>query len=60
MGGMRKDKGMDSFADVLTFEQSEKIHGYVVRQAINEPGIMQQLVETVSPHVCIPPTWIAN
>jgi hypothetical protein len=51
---------MDSFADVLTFEQSEKIHGYVVRQAINEPGIMQQLVETVSPHVCIPPTWIAN
>ena len=60
IGGMLKNKGMASFADVLTLEQSEKIHGYVVRQAIKEPGVMQQLIETVSPHVCIPPTWVAN
>ena len=60
IGGMRKDKGMASFADVLTIEQAEKIHGFVVRQAIKEPGIMQQIVDSVSPHVCIPPTWVAD
>ncbi|MFT4712370.1 MAG: PQQ-dependent dehydrogenase (methanol/ethanol family) [Candidatus Azotimanducaceae bacterium] len=60
IGGMLKDRGMASFADVLTIEQAEKIHGYVVRQAIKQPGIMQQIVDTVSPHVCIPPTWVAK
>jgi quinohemoprotein ethanol dehydrogenase len=60
IGGMYKDKGMDSFSNVLTLEQAEKIHGYIIREALQEPGLAQQFMETISPHFCIPPTWIAN
>ncbi len=33
LGGKRKDKGMASFADVLTPEQAEQIHDYLIARA---------------------------
>jgi mono/diheme cytochrome c family protein len=60
IGGMYKDKGMDSFSNVLSGEQAEKIHGYIIREALKEPGLAQEFMETISPHFCIPPTWMAN
>ncbi len=60
IGGMKKDTGMASFADVLSVGEADKIHAYVIQQALHEPGFMQSIVETVAPLVCIPPTWLAN
>ena len=60
IGGMYKDKGMDSFANVLTTEQAEMIHGHLIREALTEPGMAQRFMKTISPHFCIPPTWLAN
>jgi len=48
------------FANVLTTDQAEKIHGYLIREALKEPGIAQRFVEAMSPYFCIPPTWLAN
>lgn len=60
LGGMKKEKGMDSFADVLSMDEANKIHAYVIQQALDEPGFMQKIVDSIAPLICIPPTWLAN
>ncbi len=60
IGGMLRDRGMDSFANILSEEDAEKIHGYVINQALKGPGITGWLMEAIAPWVCLPPTWIAD
>jgi quinohemoprotein ethanol dehydrogenase len=38
LGGARKDKGMASFADILSKEDAEDIHGYLIARANEDWG----------------------
>lgn len=60
LGGLYQDRGMASFADVLTLEDVEKIHGYVITKALEKPGIMRRMLNVVTSNICIPPDWLAN
>ncbi len=39
LGGVRKEKGMASFADILTPEDAEAIHAYLIARANEDWGI---------------------
>ena len=38
LGGLRKDKGMASFADILTSDDADAIHAYVTARANEDWG----------------------
>jgi quinohemoprotein ethanol dehydrogenase len=38
LGGLRKDKGMASFADILSAEDADAIHAYLTARAVEDWG----------------------
>jgi len=59
-GGIRTHKGMPSFADAVSAEDSAAIQAYVLDRAWHEPGILQTLLETFVEHACIPASWMTD
>lgn len=51
---------MALFTDVLTLEEANKIHAYVLEEAYRDSGLMDALVAAVAPHICIAPSWVVN
>ncbi len=60
IGGTRQGKGMASFADVLTPEQADQIHDYVVYRALHDPNLIERLAKWVGGYTCIPADWLAD
>lgn len=61
LSGLRADRGMASFADLLSREDVEAIHAYVVSQALREPGWLSRGAEwLVERGVCVPGAWLAD
>jgi quinohemoprotein ethanol dehydrogenase len=61
LGGIRADRGMASFADLLTPADAEAIHAYVIAQAHRQPGWLERAAEwLVEQGACVPAAWTAN
>lgn len=60
LGGLYQDKGMASFSDVLELEEVKKIHNYVLYKAVEKPGMMKRMLDSVMSSICIPPQWLAE
>lgn len=60
IGGTLRDKGMDSFANVIDIDEASKIHSYVIHRALREPSVLDRVISTIAPHICIPPALLAN
>ncbi len=57
---VRCQRSGSSFADLLTPEEADAIHAYVVGRALHDPGLLEDLLGWVAARVCIPATWIAD
>jgi quinohemoprotein ethanol dehydrogenase len=60
LGGVRGAQGMASFADILSVEDANAIHAYVVERALHEPGVLERLAGWLSRHACIPASWTTD
>lgn len=60
MGGVRQDKGMASFADIISAEESLQIHEYIIYRALHEPTLIERLAGWVAGYVCLPPKWLVD
>ena len=61
LGGIRADRGMASFADVLAPADADAIHAYVIAQAHHEPGWLERAAEWLALQgACVPAAWAAN
>ncbi|MFT4570323.1 MAG: quinohemoprotein ethanol dehydrogenase [Hyphomicrobiaceae bacterium] len=58
--GLFANRGMASFADVLTVEDSAAIRAYVSVRAHHSPTVVERLVNWVSSKVRIPARWVAD
>jgi len=59
-GGIRQTKGMSSFADVVSAEESLAIQAYVLDRAWHEPGLDEQLLGWLVENTCIPNQWLTD
>jgi mono/diheme cytochrome c family protein len=59
-GGIRSDKGMASFADAVSEEDSLAVHAYVLDRAWHEPGFLEKTLGVMVGHVCIPVSWVTE
>jgi mono/diheme cytochrome c family protein len=61
LGGTRVAGGMASFADVISAEEAQTIHAYVIERARHEPGALERLAAwfAESP-LCVPPSWLTD
>ena len=61
LGGIRADRGMASFADVLTPADAEAIQAYVIAQAHREPSWLERSAAWLAERgACIPAAWAAD
>jgi mono/diheme cytochrome c family protein len=60
LGGTRASRGMASFADLITPEDSQAIHAYVVDRAHHEPGLGENLAAFAARNLCIPVSWVTD
>ena len=60
LGGTRAAKGMASFADVLSREESDAIHAYVVSRALHEPTALESLATWFGEYACVPVSWLVD
>jgi PQQ-dependent dehydrogenase (methanol/ethanol family) len=60
LGGTRAAQGMASFADVLSQEESDAIHAYVVSRALHEPTATESLAAWFGEYACLPVTWLVD
>ncbi len=61
LGGVRADRGMASFADMLTPADADAIQAFVIAQAHHEPGWLERAAEWLAEGgVCVPAAWAAN
>jgi quinohemoprotein ethanol dehydrogenase len=60
IGGTRQNKGMASFADLLTPAQVDQIHDYIVFRALHEPNLLERLAGWVSGYACVPVEWMVD
>lgn len=60
IGGLREDKGMASFADLLTPAQSQHIHDYVTYRALSASSFAERAATWLGKHVCTPVEWLAD
>ena len=60
LGGVFAGRGMASFADVLSKEDSEAIRAYVASRARHDPGWIEWFAEQAGGRLIIPPSWFAN
>jgi PQQ-dependent dehydrogenase (methanol/ethanol family) len=58
LGGVRAERGMASFADVLGPADAEAIQAYVIAQAHREPGWLERAATWLTTQgACIPAAW---
>jgi PQQ-dependent dehydrogenase (methanol/ethanol family) len=61
LGGIRADRGMASFADVLTPPDAEAIQAYVIAQAHRTPTWLESTATWLSERgACLPARWVAD
>ena len=61
LGGIRADRGMASFADVLGPADAEAIQAYVLAEAHREPGWLERAAAWLTERgACIPASWAAD
>jgi quinohemoprotein ethanol dehydrogenase len=61
LGGIRADRGMASFADVLGPADAEAIQAYVIAQAHREPTWLESAAVWLTQQgACIPAAWTAD
>jgi mono/diheme cytochrome c family protein len=61
LGGIRADRGMASFADVLDADSSRSIQAYVIAQAHREPSWLESAGQWLYEQgVCLPAAWLAD
>jgi PQQ-dependent dehydrogenase (methanol/ethanol family) len=61
LGGIRADRGMASFADLLGPADAEAIQAYVIAQAHREPTFLESAAEwLVARGACLPASWVAD
>ncbi len=60
LGGKRASRGMASFADLLSEEDSAAIHAYVISRALHEPGLLERLLRFAGEHICLPVRWLVD
>jgi quinohemoprotein ethanol dehydrogenase len=61
LGGIRADRGMASFADVLDADSSRTIQAYVIAQAHREPSWLESAGHWLYEQgVCLPAAWLAD
>jgi quinohemoprotein ethanol dehydrogenase len=61
LGGIRANRGMASFADVLLPADAEAIQTYVIAQAHREPSWLESAAAWLGAHgACVPAAWVAD
>jgi quinohemoprotein ethanol dehydrogenase len=61
LGGVRADRGMASFADLLAPADAEAIQAYVIAQAHREPSWLESAASWLGARgACVPAAWIAD
>ncbi|MDJ0789938.1 MAG: PQQ-dependent dehydrogenase, methanol/ethanol family [Myxococcota bacterium] len=61
LGGTLANKGMASFADVLSPAEVDAIQHYVVSQALREPTLLESVARFAAEQgLCIPASWLAR
>ena len=61
LGGIRADRGMASFADVLDADGAAAIQSYVIAQAHREPTWLESAATWLSEQgACVPAAWLAD
>jgi len=60
LGGSIENRGMPSFADVLSSADSKAIHAYVISQALREPSVLEAAGAWLGERVCLPAHWVAD
>jgi len=61
LGGIRADRGMASFADVLGPEGAEAIQAYVIAQAYRQPTRLEGAAAWLTERgACLPARWVAQ
>jgi hypothetical protein len=60
IGGTRQDKGMASFADIISAEESRQIHEYIIYRALHESTLLERLAGWVGSHACLPVAWLVD
>ncbi len=61
LGGIQADRGMASFADVVTAADAEAIQAYVIAQAHREPSWVESAARWLYEQgACLPASWVAD
>ena len=60
LGGIRAQGGMSSFADVLSQQESNEIHAYVIERALHDPSIFESGVAWFAENACLPSHWLTD
>jgi len=61
LSGLRADRGMASFADVLDADGAAAIEAYVIAQAYREPTLLERAAEWLHQQgACVPARWVAR
>jgi len=60
LGGTRSHKGMPSFAENLSLEDSRAIQAYALDRAWHEPGLLEKLLGVLVDNACVPVSWITD
>jgi quinohemoprotein ethanol dehydrogenase len=61
LGGIRADRGMASFADVLSPADAAAIRSYVIAQAHREPSWLERGAAWLAARgACLPASWLAD
>lgn len=58
--GVFAPKGMAGFADVMTYEDADAIHSYVIDQAVSASKWYNRVAQGLADQVCIPAAWLAD
>jgi quinohemoprotein ethanol dehydrogenase len=61
LGGIRADRGMASFADVIGPADATAIQAYVIAQAYREPSWLESAASWLSERgACLPASWVVD
>jgi quinohemoprotein ethanol dehydrogenase len=61
LGGIRADRGMASFADVIGPAEAEAIRAFVLAQAHREPTWLESAAAWLTARgACLPAAWVAD
>jgi len=60
LGGIRTQKGMPSFADVVSAEDARAVQAYVLDRAWHEPGVLEKMLGVFVDNACVPVSWMTD